>query len=195
MVRNFDGGKRNRFLCFGNKASRDRYVGQLVCQFRQNFQKSLGDIVQGLFCTDYVRWSGPGTVMGRTQSVINKNIGMSVDIAVICYQAMIGNCIQHGYYGQWIRSRNFSTKIFPAEAYSCLQVCVLSLWHSIRAQGTLLDLQGPPNGPQNGPCEANFRGPLVKQGPPGSLDGPNWSIFFHRPLDNGLTWIYSLVWG
>ena len=46
------------------------------------------------------------------------------------------------------------------------------------APATLLDLHGPSNGPKNGPCEANFRGPFVKQGPPGSLDGPNWSIFF-----------------
>ena len=30
----------------------------------------------------------------------SKNIGMSVDIAVICFQAMIGNDIQHGDYGQ-----------------------------------------------------------------------------------------------
>ena len=31
-----------------------------------------------------------------------------------------------------------------------------SLWSSIRAQGTLLDLHGPPNGPKNGPCETKF---------------------------------------
>ena len=35
-----------------------------------------------------------------------------------------------------------------------------SLWISTKAQWTLLDLHGPLNGPQNGPCEANFRGPL-----------------------------------
>ena len=70
-----------------------------------------------------------------------------------------------------------------------------SLWHSTRSQGTLIDLHGPPKGPQNWPLEANLRGPLVKQGPSGSLDGPNWSIFLYTPLDNGLTRIYSLVWG
>ena len=34
-----------------------------------------------------------------------------------------------------------------------------SLLISTKAQWTLLDLHGPLNGPQNGPCEANFRGP------------------------------------
>ena len=60
-----------------------------------------------------------------------------------------------------------------------------SLWNSIMAQGTLLDLYGPQNGPPNGPCEANFWGPLLEKGPPGSLDGPNWSIFFiaHKTSD------------
>ena len=51
-----------------------------------------------------------------------------------------------------------------------------SLWNSIRAQGTLLDLHWPQNGPQNGPCEAYFRGPLIEKGPPGSLHGPHWPI-------------------
>ena len=37
----------------------------------------------------------------------------------------------------------------------------------------VMDHHGPPNGLQNGPCEANFRGPLVKKGPPGPLHGPN----------------------
>ena len=46
-----------------------------------------------------------------------------------------------------------------------------------KAQGTLLNLHGPPNGPQNGPCEANFWGPLLKKAPAGSLSGANWSIF------------------
>ena len=53
-----------------------------------------------------------------------------------------------------------------------------SLWNSTKAQGALLDLHGPLNGPQNGSCEANSRGPSIKKGPPGSFDGPNWSIFF-----------------
>ena len=44
-----------------------------------------------------------------------------------------------------------------------------SLWNCTRAQRTLLDHHGPPNGPQNGSCEANFGGPLVKKGPPGPL--------------------------
>ena len=38
-------------------------------------------------------------------------------------------------------------------------VLVWSLWNSTKAQGTLMDLHGPPNGPY----EANFRGPLVKK--------------------------------
>ena len=41
----------------------------------------------------------------------------------------------------------------------------------------------------------SFAGHPVKQGPPGSLDGPNWLIFFFRPVKNGPTRIYSLVWG
>ena len=48
-----------------------------------------------------------------------------------------------------------------------------SLWISTKAQWTLLDLHGPLNEPQNGSCEANFRGPLVEKGPLGSLHGPN----------------------
>ena len=70
-----------------------------------------------------------------------------------------------------------------------------SLWNSTKGQGALLDHHGPQNGPHNGSCEANSRGPSIEKGPPGSFHGPNWSIFFYRPLDNGLTWIYSLVWG
>ena len=53
-----------------------------------------------------------------------------------------------------------------------------SLWNSTKAQGALLDLHGPLNGPQNGSCEANSRGPSIKKGPPGSFDGPNWSFIF-----------------
>ena len=70
-----------------------------------------------------------------------------------------------------------------------------SLWNSTRAQRTLLDHHGPPNGPQNGSCEANFGGPLLKKGPPGPLHGPNWTIFLDRPLDNSKKRIYSLVLG
>ena len=72
---------------------------------------------------------------------------------------------------------------------------IWSLSNCTKAQGTLLDLHGPPNGPLNGPSEANFWGALVKKGPAGSLHGPNWSIFLDRSLDNVQTWIYSLVWG
>ena len=39
-----------------------------------------------------------------------------------------------------------------------------SLTNSTKAQGTLLDLDGPRNGCQNGHCNANFRGPPVKKG-------------------------------
>ena len=53
-----------------------------------------------------------------------------------------------------------------------------SLCNSTKALGALLDLYGPLNGPQNGSCEANSRGPSIKKGLPGSFDGPNWSIFF-----------------
>ena len=65
---------------------------------------------------------------------------------------------------------------------SCRIVCggscrMGALWYFTNAQGTLLDLHGHPNGPLNGPCKADFRGPLVKKGPPGSFHGPNWSFF------------------
>ena len=56
-----------------------------------------------------------------------------------------------------------------------------SLWKTTKAQGTLLDLGVP----LNGPCKANFRGPKVKKGPARSLHGPNWLIFLDRSLDNG----------
>ena len=49
------------------------------------------------------------------------------------------------------------------------------------------DPPGPHNGPQNGPCDANFRGPSVKKGPAGSLHGPKSSIFLDRSLDKGQT--------
>ena len=57
-----------------------------------------------------------------------------------------------------------------------------ALWNSTKAHGTLLDLHGPPNGPQNGPSEVNFRGPFVKKGPAGSFHGPKWSMFLDRSL-------------
>ena len=68
-----------------------------------------------------------------------------------------------------------------------------SLWYFPKAQGTLLDLQGDPNGPLDGPCQADFWVPFVKKDLPGSPHGPNWSIFLHKPKDNGQTQIYSLV--
>ena len=49
------------------------------------------------------------------------------------------------------------------------------------------DLHGPPNGPQTGPCEANFREPLVEKGPPGSLHDPNSPLFLDRSQDNRQT--------
>ena len=70
---------------------------------------------------------------------------------------------------------------------SHVRTLVWSLWDSTKAQGTHLDLHGPPNGPQNGPSEANFRGPFVKKGPAGSLHGPKWSIFLVSSQDNGQT--------
>ena len=70
---------------------------------------------------------------------------------------------------------------------SHVRTLVWSLWDSTKAQGTHLDLHGPPNGPQNGPSEANFRGPFVKKGPAGSLHGPKWSMFLDRSQDNGQT--------
>ena len=60
-------------------------------------------------------------------------------------------------------------------------------WYYNLNQGTLLDLHGPPNGPWNGPCEADCGGPLPIKGLPGPLHGPNWSLFLYRPLDSGLT--------
>ena len=72
---------------------------------------------------------------------------------------------------------------------------IWSLSNSTNAQGTLLDLHWPQNGPPNGPWEANFWGPLVKKGPAGSHHGPKWSILIDRSPDNGQTWVYRPVWG
>ena len=61
---------------------------------------------------------GPGTVHVYTQlwaehsQEQSKNIGMSVDLEVICCN------------GLFIRTKYIFTETFPAEAYSCLQVCV-----------------------------------------------------------------------
>ena len=63
------------------------------------------------------------------------------------------------------------------------------------AQETLLDLYGHPKGPLNGPCEADFRRPLVKKGPPGSHQSPKWYFFKNISIDNWQTRIYSFVWG
>ena len=68
---------------------------------------------------------------------------------------------------------------------------IWSLSNSTKAQGTLLDLHWP----QNGPWEANFLGTLVKKDPAGSHHDPNWSILIDRSPDNGQTWVYRLVWG
>ena len=38
--------------------------------------------------------------------------------------------------------------------------------------------------PQNGPYEADLRGPLRNKGPSGSTQGPYGSIVLPRPLDN-----------
>ena len=50
---------------------------------------------------------------------------------------------------------------------------IWSLSNFTKAQGILLNLHGPPNGPQNGPCEANFWGPFIKKAPAGALHGQN----------------------
>ena len=39
-------------------------------------------------------------------------------------------------------------------------------------------LHGHPNGPLDGPCETDLRGPLVKKGPPWSFFDPNWHFFY-----------------
>ena len=69
---------------------------------------------------------------------------------------------------------------------------ISSLSNSTKAQGTLLDFHRPPNGPQNGPCEANFWGTSVKKGPSGSHLDRNWSIFLDSSLDNGQTQVCPL---
>ena len=66
---------------------------------------------------------GPCTVHVYTQPWAehsqekSKIIGMSVDVAVICSD------------GSFVRTKNFSTKTFPDEAYFCLQVCALIQYH------------------------------------------------------------------
>ena len=49
---------------------------------------------------------------------------------------------------------------FFYKVHSMAPLNMRSLWKSTMAQGTLLDL----NGPRNGPCEINFWAPLVKKG-------------------------------
>ena len=68
---------------------------------------------------------------------------------------------------------------------------IWSLSNCTKAQGTLLDLHGPPNGPQNGPSEAYFWGPLIKKDPAGFHHGPNWSICLDSFLDNEQSRVYS----
>ena len=53
--------------------------------------------------------------------------------------------------------------VHSAAPLNILENFFWSLLNSIRSQGTLLDPHEPPNGPRNGPCEAYFRGPLVKK--------------------------------
>ena len=75
------------------------------------------------------------------------------------FQAYFRVCIPFPYCSFCSPSNNFGTLFW-------------SLWNSIRAQGTLLDLHIRQDGPQNGPYEANFRGSLIEKGPPASLHGP-----------------------
>ena len=60
---------------------------------------------------------------------------------------------------------------------------------------TLLDHHGLPDASWNGSCWAYFKGTLSNKDPSGSLHGPYWSIFLHRPLDKGKIKICGLVWG
>ena len=68
-----------------------------------------------------------------------------------------------------------------------------TFWLYTLDQGTLLDFHGPSNGPWKGACKDDFGWPLPIKGPPGTHQGPNWSIILYRPLDNEQTWKYSLV--
>ena len=84
-------------------------VGRPVGWFLHNFKKVLVTSCEVYTVQTVHTGQGPGTVHVYTQSWAehsqgqSKNIGMIVDIAVICCQAMIGNDIQHGHYGQRIR--------------------------------------------------------------------------------------------
>ena len=115
-----------------------------VCRFRHNLEKSLGDIVWGLYCTDCLHWLGPWhstclhTVMGRTQSGIEQEYWHERQH---CSHLLSGDDWQWQTAWAMNQIKNFSTKIFPAEAYSCLQVCVMN-------KGTLLHLHGPRTKPQ-----------------------------------------------
>ena len=109
-------------------------IGMSVCLsvgwFWHNFQKKVGwhrarSILYRL-CTlggalaqyIFIHSHGQNTVKNRARI-------LAWALTFICCQAMIGNDIHHWHYGQWIRSKKFSTKTFPAGAYSCLQVCVI----------------------------------------------------------------------
>ena len=117
---------------------------------------------------------------------------------MVLYWTLLGPL--NGPYDLWEKYRNFRENfrisildiLWP---FNHVRTLIWSLSNSTKAQGTLLDLHGPPNIPQNGPCEDNFRAPLVKKGPAGSDHGPKLSIFLDRSQDNGQTWIYSHVWG
>ena len=71
-------------------------------------------------------------------------------------------------------SRNFYSLV-PCNHVGTL---IWSLSNSTKAQGTLRNLPGSPNGPQNGPREANIRRPLVKKGPGRVPSWPKLINFF-----------------
>ena len=73
---------------------------------------------------------------------------------------------------------HYTLYIINFSPFNIVGTLLRSLWSSTNDQGALLDLYGPQNEPQNGSDEANYRGPSIKKGPPGSFDGPNWSILF-----------------
>ena len=73
--------------------------------------------MQGLYSTVCVHWSGPWystcvhTAVGRTQSGIEQEYW---------------HPWSHMLIGLFIRTKYILTETFPAEAYSCLQVCFYS---------------------------------------------------------------------
>ena len=70
--------------------------------------------------------------------------------------------------GNFEKISGFSFLIFssPSKHVGSL---IWSLFNSTKAQGTLLNLHGPLNGPR----VANFWRPALKKAPAGSLHGPN----------------------